>query len=1441
MKKIVCLFISFLCVFSNIAQEKNLLLAKDQLMFQHLGPSEGLMHNSITTELQDSKGFIWFGTLNGLYKYDGYNFVFYSNSPDDDTSLLSNKVFTLYEDKNKVIWIGTKKGLCQYNRKENNFISKNSLGGLFGKGLEISDPINSVLEDTDGVLWVGTRFGLYRVFGKDANLSVTLHTSGIADNSLSSNYIKDIKEDHLGRIWVGTNNGLNRIVKKTNGDFEFQRYFNQIDNENSLVSNTINKLFVSSKKDLWVGTRKGLTVMSINGSLDSILYTNYLKNNTKNLSTISNNNINALTEDKNGNIWIGFRFGGINVFETSTGEFNNVTSVTNSYTSLKSQDIHDLMVDDSGVLWVATARGWVSKLDIGRKKIFHYNHKVKSSNSLSSNVINTVYEDSKNNIWVATYGQGVNRLYENNGSISFINYKQNKKQYKTFFSKNIFGICEDDFGNYWAATQMDGLGHFKISKDLSSAAVQNVQYRYSKSENDFPSNKLAVITKDNKGDIWVGAYDSGGLVQFTPKEYGKGKPEFFSYKNDSKDENTLSLNSVSCIYEDSEGVLWVGTNGGGVNKILRDELNIPVKFIRISNRKKDVQSLSNDYVHSITEDSNGNIWIGTFGGGLNKLPKKEKNNVTPVFQRFTTRNGLPSNEIYGVLEGDDHKLWISTNNGLSVLDPSTNTFSNLSTSDGIQAENFRKYAYLKGHDGMLYFGGINGLNVLDPTKIKANESLPKIEITGFKIFNKTVDVGQKVLGEVILTEAIGNSKKITLSPNHNTFSFEFAALHYASPKENEYKYMLEGWDSEWVSTTSERRFAGYSNLKAGDYTFKVKASNNDNVWNENYKTIDITILPPWWKTWWAYILYVTILFVLMFLFKRYVLINEVYQNKLNIEKLEQEKIKEINKIKLEFFTNVSHEFKTPLTLILGPLQTLINASTTSIKVKESLLLMERNANHLFRLINQIMEFRKVETKELKLELTKGDLVTFCKEQVISFRVMAETKMIDLQFHSNNNTIEGFFDWDKMEKIINNLISNSIKYTPNGGEVKLSLMQVASDISVNGESKSVRIVVEDNGDGIPKNQLELIFDRFYQIKSESSTGSKGSGIGLALTKSLIESHKGTIEVSSEPNKGSVFSVQLPILTHMTSLGQPSNRLTMDKDEPLASQGTYSEVDSDLEDTKEQLLDEEVSNTEINSETKEKTKPSLLIVEDNPDMLLFVSNTLKETYKIYKATDGVKGLKSALKHVPDVIVSDVMMPNMDGIEFCDKLKSNEISSHIPVVLLTARASVEHRIEGLKVGADAYIPKPFDIRHLEVRIQTLLDQREKLKTKFSSGDIKLDSQKIGINKLEKDFLEKMEAVVEENLSNSDFGVEDLGDAMGYSKMQLYRKLKSIRGLSANEFIREYRVKKAAVYLRETDMKIFEILYEIGISNHSYFTKCFKQHFKMSPREYIEKYRGQ
>ena len=581
-----------------------------------------------------------------------------------------------------------------------------------------------------------------------------------------------------------------------------------------------------------------------------------------------------------------------------------------------------------------------------------------------------------------------------------------------------------------------------------------------------------------------------------------------------------------------------------------------------------------------------------------------------------------------------------------------------------------------------------------------------------------------------------------------------------------------------------------------------------------------------WKTWWAYLIYSLFAVFLMWLFNRYIVIREGFRNKIKIEKIEQEKIKELNKMKLEFFTNISHEFKTPLALILGPLQNLLKVKETDPELKESISIMERNANHLLRLINQVMEFRKVEANELKVNTSKGNLIKFCEDILANFNVLAKKKEINLSFKCEVEVgdIETYCDWDKMEKILNNLISNSIKYTPDSGNVKVSLSFINNGISKKSNvldvNSEIEIIVEDTGVGIPKNKISKIFRRFYQVEESNKSNSFGSGVGLALTKKLIDLLQGHIEVKSNLNEGSQFIVKFPVITSKTDVMRES------------------EISSEKVIVSESGL---VINENIHKEIGDsiKTLPSLLIVEDNPDMQTFLKSSLEGSYKILQAYDGVQGLKIALENIPNIIISDVMMPNMDGIQFCNEIKQNEITNHIPLILLSARASIDHKIEGLKVRADAYIPKPFDMRLLKIKIQKLIEEREFLIEKFTSKGITLDSQKIGINHTEKAFLEKAEKVIEDNLMNSEFGVEDLGRALSFSRMQLYRKFKSVRGLSANEFIRAYRIKKAALLLRETDLNVSEILYTIGFTNRSYFSKCFKKTFDMSPKEYSKKYR--
>ena len=1374
--------------------------------FEHITNSDGLMHNSIRFSFQDSRGYMWFGTNNGLYKYNGYEFKIYNNELGNKYSLIGNRITSISEDSSGKVWIGTNKGLCTYNRDSDSFV-RDLYNSEISSYFNFHNFINTIFIDTLDNIWLGTPQGLYNLKKSSKGFKLSVFKTSNQVDGLASNYISCITQYKEGLL-IGTPNGLNKLEFSDDDQVKITRIKNNV-----IGSVNIKSLFVDSDLSIWVGTLNGLH--KIETSIDNTfnVYTNYLAEIE---NSFANNSINTIHQVDSSTIWIGTLNSGI--FELNKDE--NVVKIyqqnpRNIY-NLKSNDINNIFKDDFGVVWVSTNRGGVSKLNLNKNKIDHFKNNDFNSNSLSGNLINTIFEDSNQNVWIGTFKTGLNLLMNNSKEKEFIHFNK-----ADVGSNNIHAICEDNYGNIWLGSKSDGITQVQVQKGKIS---KTARFTKENTNNALMVNKVTIMYKDKRGDIWMGGGPNSGLIRLTPnKEFGK-LPQITQFQKLKENTNSLTSNYVFSIYEDSQNVLWVGLNGSGLVKIIRDENNNPIHYTRIMGREEYPSGLNNNQIFAIHEDNYQNIWIATFGGGLNKILKEEINKKHPKIIKYKQENGLPSNEIYGILEDKNQNLWISSNSGISKYDIENKTFTNLGLKDGLQALNFRKGAYFKGRNGMMYFGGINGFNSFNPNSFVKNEVPPKVELTGFKLFNNEVGVGEKILGKAVLNKNISETNEIVLKHGHNSFSFEFSAMHYASPNQNNYMYMLDGFDKDWISTSSKRRFVTYANLDSKDYVFKVIASNSDNVWNSNARELKLKVLPALWKTWWAYTIFILFTIFLMWLFRRNILVRAEYRNSLKIEKLEKNKIKVLNKMKLEFFTNISHEFKTPLTLILGPLQNLLKMEIVDSKLKESLLIMDRNANYLFRLINQLMDFRKAETNQLKVITSKGNLVDFCEEVVLSFNVLANEKHLNLSFESSESELIVYFDWDKMDKILNNLISNSIKYTPDSGNIKVSLSFINNGISKRSNVLDVRseieIIVEDTGVGIPKNQISKVFKRFYQVEDSNKSNSFGSGVGLALTKKLIDLLQGHIKVKSNHNEGSQFIVRFPVITSKNDL--------MREAEISSEEVIFSE--SGL-----------VINENIHKEIGDsiKTLPSLLIVEDNPDMQTFLKSSLEESYKILQAYDGVQGLKIALENIPNIIISDVMMPNMDGIQFCNEIKQNEITNHIPFILLSARASIDHKIEGLKVGADVYIPKPFDMRLLKIKTQKLLEEREFLIEKFASKRITLDSQKIGINHTEKAFLEKAEKVIEDNLTNSEFVVEDLGRALSFSRMQLYRKFKSVRGLSANEFIREYRIKKAALLLRETDLNVSEILYTIGFTNRSYFSKCFKKTFDMSPKEYSNKYR--
>ena len=1401
------LIIPFLLMFfleTSFAQQNKFQTSNTK--FEHITNSDGLMHNSIRFSFQDSRGYMWFGTNNGLYKYNGYEFKIYNNELGNKYSLIGNRITSISEDSSGKVWIGTNKGLCTYNRDSDSFV-RDLYNSEISSYFTFHNFINTIFIDALDNIWLGTPEGLYNLKKSSKGFKLSVFKRGNQVDGLASNYISCITQYKEGLL-IGTPKGLNKLEFSDDDQVKITRIKNNV-----IGSVNITSLFVDSDLSIWVGTLNGLHKIETSIENTFNFYTNYLAEIE---NSFANNSIKTIHQVDSSTIWIGTLNSGI--FELNKDE--NVVKIyqqnpRNIY-SLESNDINNIFKDDFGVVWVSTNRGGVSKLNLKKNKIDHFKNNVFNSNSLSGNLINTIFEDSNQNVWIGTFRTGLNLLMNNSKEKEFIHFNK-----ADVGSNNIHAICEDNYGNMWLGSMSDGITQVQVQKGKISKIAR---FTKENTNNALMVNKVTIMYKDKRGDIWMGGDPNSGLIRLTPnKEFGK-LPQITQFKRLKENTNSLTSNYVFSIYEDSQNVLWVGLNGSGLVKIIRDENNNPIHYTRIMGREEYPSGLNNNQIFAIHEDNYQNIWIATFGGGLNKILKEEINKKLPKIIKYKQENGLPSNEIYGILEDENQNLWISSNSGISKYDIEKKIFTNLGLKDGLQALNFRKGAYFKGKNGMMYFGGINGFNSFNPNSFVKNEVPPKVELTGFKLFNNEVGVGEKILGKAVLNKNISETNEIVLKHGHNSFSFEFSAMHYASPNQNNYMYMLDGFDKDWIPTSSKRRFVTYANLDSKDYVFKVIASNSDNVWNSNARELKLKVLPALWKTWWAYTLFILFAIFLMWLFRRNILVRAEYRNSLKIEKLEQNKIKVLNKMKLEFFTNISHEFKTPLTLILGPLQNLLKMEIVDSKLKESLLIMDRNANYLFRLINQVMDFRKVETNQLKVITSKGNLVDFCEEVVLSFNVLANEKNLNLSFESSEPELIVYFDWDKMDKILNNLISNSIKYTPDSGNVKVSLSFINNGISKKSNvldlNSEIEIIVEDTGVGIPENKISKIFRRFYQVEESNKSNSFGSGVGLALTKKLIDLLQGQIEVKSNLNEGSQFIVKFPVITAKTDVMRDAE---IDSEEVFVSGSGL------------------VINENIHKEIGDsiKTLPSLLIVEDNPDMQTFLKSSLEGSYKILQAYDGVQGLKIALENIPNIIISDVMMPNMDGIQFCNEIKQNEITNHIPIILLSARASIDHKIEGLKVGADVYIPKPFDMRLLKIKTQKLLEEREFLIEKFASKGITLDSQKIGINHTEKAFLEKAEKVIEDNLTNSEFGVEDLGRALSFSRMQLYRKFKSVRGLSANEFIRAYRIKKAALLLRETDLNVSEILYTIGFTNRSYFAKCFKKSFDMSPKEYSTKHR--
>jgi signal transduction histidine kinase/ligand-binding sensor domain-containing protein/DNA-binding response OmpR family regulator len=1122
---------------------------------------------------------------------------------------------------------------------------------------------------------------------------------------------------------------------------------------------SITPLLLDSHNMLWLGTPGGLKKVDTDEGF------NFTSDEYPGVEwAASFSYIRTIKETKDGIIWFGTE-NGLYAFSPEHSDLKEYKTDQNNPASLGNYSIYSIFEDRVGTLWIGTWSG-ISILDKRKYEFTNYTHLHNDPGSLNNNMISSFQED-RQGMWIGTEQGGLN--FSNKERTEFIAYQYNENVPSSLPSNNVKSIFMDSNQDLWVGTFKGGLSLHKGNGIF---------------ENFLEGRSIYTIVETSAGKLLIGGRTGLHKMDLKTREFSRQV-----FPPSSGIRNLESF--IIVLHVDSKNRIWIGTRNDGV--YLYDAERAIFKQFQSS--KSDTTTISGNYVISFCEDPQHNIWIGT-NSGLNRFEEASQS-----FERISHRIGLEDYVINGLLTDKDGRLWISTNTGIYNYNPESGELRHYDHLDGLQSNEFNRGACYKNSAGEMYFGGVSGFNVFRPEEIKMNPDAPPVIITDLKLFNESVIPGEK---NSPLERHISETKKIVLSHHQSSFSFDFVALNFLIPEKNSYEYKLEGYDEQW-NKSGRSRTAAYMNLSPGNYTFHVKGTNNDGVGSDTGSSIDIEIKGPYWATPVAILIYFLALIGLLMSLIRIVRYRTEKENELKLERAEKDNLRELNHMRLQFFTNISHEFRTPLTLISGPLDKLMSGKYE--RQREYLSgLMKSNVNRMLRLVNQLMDFRKLENEKMPLHIRQGNLDDLVSQIVLGFEELVGKKMIELKYQSEYQMSEGatqWFDEGIIDKVTYNLLSNAFKFTPEQGIIKVGLL-LTDDIAT--------LVVSDTGKGIAPEKVTRIFERFY---SENSEVYEGTGIGLSLSKRLVDLHRGEIIVDSEKGKGASFKVILPIGKDAFSDGEIiTNTENPRYDRPELEKGHSLPTLNGL--------DEEPG----------MSCSTILIVDDNNELSAYLADHFKD-YHTLVAENGKVAYEIALKKTPDIIISDIMMPVMDGLEFCAKIKQNFLTSHIPVVLLTARSAVEQKIEGLETGADAYLEKPFDAEYLSVLVENLLMQRRKLKEKFA-GQTDFIPDQDAVRNGDKVFFERVNEVVLVHVSDPEFSVEQLLIEVGISRSQLYRKFKAISDKNPSEYIRILRLKHASMLLVKNEYTISEIAFMSGFGNVSYFNTCFKRHFGISPGKY-------
>jgi signal transduction histidine kinase/ligand-binding sensor domain-containing protein/DNA-binding response OmpR family regulator len=1360
----------------------------DSYKFSHLDIKNGLSDNQVNCIFKDQKGFMWFGTTSGLNRYDGNRFKVFKHDAKDANSLAENHVLKVFEGPDNKLWVFTHSNISVYDPNVERF--SNDLKKQLSQYNIPANTISSIKKDRKGAFWfLVPEKGLYRYHPKNKK-TVFYNNHKTSHAILHSNAVVDVTPSSTGDLWIIYNDGVlekldtkaNKIIARFEGVAK------------SIINKSRNFILTTdASQNLWICSDEApIGIYRYNPVSSSLRH--FSKNAI--VGKLNSNVITSIIQSDDGKIWVGSDHGGINVIDPETNQVSYILNRSDDPKSLSGNSVN-LYKDNTGIIWAGTFKQGISYYHRGIIQFPVYKKLTFNSESLPFEDVNSFEEDDQQNIWIGTNGGGL--IYFNRKTNSYRQFKHEPGNPNSLASDIIVRLFIDKDKKLWIGTYFGGLDCYD-GKTFK-------HYRHDSNDfNSLSDDRVYGITQDANNEIWVGTF-AGGLNVFDPATDGFRHPA-----------NPGVSQYTSDIYVDRQQNKWIGKDKG-VYVLLKGSAKVKGYLSQPGNPN----SLIGNDVNIITQDRKGLIWIGT-KDGLSIL-----NTKTNKFLNIEEGVILPANNVSNIVEDYAGRMWVSTTNGLSsiVLSEHNGKYKvatdNYNELDGLQSRAFNLYAARRLKSGELIFGGKNGFNIFDPQTLNMFRSKPNLLFTDLKLFNRSITAGDTLNGKGILSKAFSETKEITLSHNQNVFDIEFAATDYFSPTKTRLEYKLEGFDNQWITVNGTERKATYTNLDGGDYIFKVRIKDPYEL-HKGEIAMNITILPPFFKSPYAYISYFLLL-VGAFLYLRHRGITKLkreFENtqavleaerKVSDERAEASRMHQLDLMKIKFFTNVSHEFRTPLSLILLPIEDLIKKVTDQ-DHQNQLVTIKRNGKRLLNLVNQLLDFRKVEYNELRLSLKQGDIIDFVKEVSASFNDIALHKQIEFLIESDHDSFWANFDHDKVERILFNLLSNAFKFTPSGGQISV-MVNLIPDAEVEEQHRLV-IKVIDTGIGITLENQPKVFERFFQDQMPDNLLNQGSGIGLSITKEFVKIQGGSISLESELNYGSCFTVNIPFYQSDPEISVEVQSVTEIEASPVVVPKPKGRM----------IITEK--------------KTTVLLIEDNDELRTYLKENLKDSFHILEAVNGKDGWQKALSMHPKLIVSDISMPEMNGVELCKKIKADPRTAFIPVILLTALTTEEDQLVGAASGADDYVLKPFNFEILLYKMQNLLRMHQTLKTTYQK-QVDVKAEEIQVVSADDKFLKSAFELIEQNITKENFSVEELSKLLNLSRVSLYKKLLTLTGKTPVDCIRTVRIKRAVQLLQKSQLSIANVAYEVGFNNPTYFSKVFKEEYGMLPSEYVTEYRKQ